>query len=325
MARKKFLLLQSNPMFLNTLDDISQDVDVIIFHKKRVSKNKLINLLFNIHNSGKIQRYLELPFKGIWDRFLFDDLLETFSPDYIIFTVSWYSDHLLHYFRKRCKNSKIIFRFTDTIANGLGDNYTSKIKRIGEQYDGVLVYNQEDAEQFGFTYHSVGYSVVNKERLIPKRGYDVIFVGAEKGRIDKIQEAYHKFISAGLSCFFYVTMVKKSDRKNDGIIYADRGISFIEYLSYVYTAKCLFELVQDGSTGRTFRMMEAIMYNKLLVTNCSEISETAYYNPRYVQLFKDVSEIDASFVKDAPEVVDYHYGGDFSPKTVLKFIESTWK
>ncbi|MBP5517667.1 MAG: hypothetical protein J6X91_03290 [Bacteroidales bacterium] len=325
MARKKFLLLQSNPMFLNTLDDISQYDNVVIYHKKRVSKNRLVNLLFNIHNSGKIQKYVELPFKGIWDRLLFNKLLKTFSPDYIVFTVSWYSDHLLKYFRNNCANSKIIFRFTDKIANGLGKNYIPKIKSIGEEYDGVLVYSQEDAERFGFTYHSVGYSVVDKDRLMPTKCYDVVFVGAEKGRIDKIREAYQKFTSAGLSCFFYVTRVKGDDRKDDGIIYADHGMSFMEYLSYVYSAKCLFELVQYGSTGRTFRMMEAIMYNKLLITNCPEISESGYYDPRYVQLFEDVSEIEARFVTDAPEVVDYHYRGDFSPKKVLEFIELTWK
>ena len=67
------------------------------------------------------------------------------------------------------------------------------------------------------------------------------------------------------------------------------------------------------------------MYNKLLITNCPEISESGYYDPRYVQLFEDVSEIEARFVTDAPELVDYHYRGDFSPKKVLEFIESTWK
>ena len=325
MAGKRFLLLQSNPMFQNTLDDIAQDENVVIYHKKRVSQSWFVNLLFNIHNSGKIQKYLELPFKRIWDGFLFNKLLKTYTPDYIVFTVSWDSKHLLKYFRRKCKNSKIIFRFTDKIENGLGDDYITKINRIREQYDGVLVYSQEDAEQFGFTYHSVGYSVVNKDRLLPAKSYDVVFIGAEKGRIDKIREAYNIFKSAGLSCYFYVTMVREADRKDDGIIYADSGISFREYLSYVCSAKCLFELVQAGSSGRTFRMMEAVMYNKLLITNCPEIAETKYYSPQYVQLFKDVSEIDASFVVNAPNNVDYHYNGDFSPYKVLEFIESTWK
>lgn len=312
-------------MFQNTLDDIAQDENVVIYHKKRVSQSWFVNLLFNIHNSGKIQKYIELPLKKVWDGFLFNKLLKTYTPDYVVFTISWDSEHLLKYFRRKCCNAKIILRFTDKIANGLGDNYITKINRIRERYDGVLVYSMEDAKQFGFTYHSVGYSVVNNERLMPCKSYDVVFIGAEKGRIDKIREAYNIFKSAGLSCFFYVTMVREADRKDDGMIYADSGISFKEYLSYVYSAKCLFELVQVGSSGRTFRMMEAIMYNKLLITNCPEITETGYYNPRYVQLFKDVSEIDARFVVDSQKDVDYHYDDGFSPRNVLEFIELTWK
>lgn len=310
-------------MFLFTLGDIEQRKDVIIYHKKFVSNDKLINLLFNIHYSGKIQKYVELPFKGLWDKLLFDNSLKSFTPDYIVFTISWYSDHLVRYFREKCKNSKLIFRFTDKISNGLGRNYAELIERIKVQFDGVLVYSQEDALQYGFTYHSVGYSVYNN--ILPKKqSYDVIFVGADKGRIEKIRQAYNIFKSAGLSCFFYVTQVKPEDRKDDGMVYADKPLPFCEYISYVRSSRCLFELVQEGSSGRTFRMMEAIMYNKLLVTNCTEIETSGYNNSKYVKLFKDVNEIDASFVANAPSSIDFHYRGDFSPERVLDFIAHNW-
>lgn len=324
MLKKKFLLLHSNPMFVYTLSEIEHNDNVVIYHKKRISSNRFINCLFNIHNSGKIEKYVELPFKSIWDKFLFNRFLKNYIPDYIIFTISWNSDHLLQYFREKCKGSKIIFRFSDTIANGLGANFWFEIENIRRQYDGVLVYNQEDADKFGFTYHSVGYSVINKELLKPCKNYDVVFIGAEKGRMEKIREAYNIFVSAGLSCFFYVTLVKQEDRKDDGIIYADKGMSFLDYLSYEIAAKCLFELVQDGSSGRTFRMMEAIMYNKLLVTNCTEIFNTTFYNPKYVQMFNNVSEIDASFVVNCPNDIDYNYNGEFSPINELEFIEKMW-
>ena len=188
----------------------------------------------------------------------------------------------------------------------------------------MLVYSEEDAEQFGFIYHSVGYSSIRNRYIRPKGNYDVVFVGAEKGRINKIRQAYDIFSSAGLSCFFYVTMVKRESRRDDGIIYADKGLSFLDYLSYVMSAKCLFELVQEGSSGRTFRMMEAIMYNKMLVTNCAEILNTNYYKDGFVQLYTDVSEINPHFIVKNSSVIDYHYVNDFSPEKVLDFIASTW-
>lgn len=324
MSAKKFLLLQSNHMAVYMLNDIDHLDNVVIYHRKHVFNNRFLNLLYNIHNSGKIQKYVNLPFKSVWNRILFGKLLKSFTPDYIVFTTSWYSESLLRYFRKKCKTSKIIFRFSDMITNGLGNDFETKLDVLRNQFDGVLVYSQEDAEKYGFTYHSVGYSPIRKDLLKPCKQYDVVFIGAEKGRMEKIRQAYRQFVSAGLSCFFYVILVKEEDRKDDGIIYGDEVMPFVDYLSYEVSARCLFEIVQEGSTGRTFRMMEAIMYNKLLITNCTEMLNTSYYNPEYVQMFHDVSEIDPSFVVNAPDTVDYHYQGDFSPVRVLDFIEKNW-
>lgn len=312
-------------MSFYTLNEIEHLDNVVIIHSKRVSGNKVLNLLFNIHNSGIIQKYVDLPFKRVWDTVLFGKLLKTFVPDYIVFTTSWHSDHLVNYFRTHCRNSKLLYRFSDRVSNGIGDNVDSYVERIRTQFDGVLVYSQEDAEKYGFAYHSVGYSIVDRTLIKPCIQYDVVFIGAEKGRLDKIRRAFQIFKKAGLSCFFYVIMVKKEDRQDDGIIYGDDVMSFRDYLSYEISAKCLFEIVQEGSSGRTFRMMESIMYNKLLITNCREITHTDYYLPEYVQLYSDVSEIDPAFVVNYPDRIDYHYKGDFSPSKVLEFIEKSWQ
>lgn len=324
MVNKKFLLLQSNHMSVYSLDEIEHLDNVVIFHHKKVSPNRLINLLFNIHNSAKIQRFVNIPFKGFWDKIVFNKLLKRFVPDYIVFTTSWYSDHLLSYFRIKCKGSKLILRFSDLVSKGFSNISPKFLEKIKSQFDGVLVYSQEDASKYGFTYHSVGYSAIKKSYLKQVPQYDVVFIGAEKGRIEKIRQAHALFSAAGLSCFFYVIMVQEQDRKNDGIIYADKVMPFNEYLSYEISAKCLFELVQDGSSGRTYRMMEAIIYNKLLITNCQEIVHTNYYKKEYVQLYNDLSEINPSFIGNAPEHIDYCYKGDFSPIHVLDFIAAKW-
>lgn len=303
------------------LHDIEDMENVRIIHSKSVTDSNFLNLLYNIHNSGKIQQYINLPFRGVWDKLLFDRIIEDFTPEYIIFTISWYSDHLIAYFRKRLKNAKLILRFSDMVVNSLGGANASKVDKIRRQFDGVIVYSMEDAKNYGFTYRSMGYSAIKRSLIKSCPSYDVVFIGADKGRIDKIRKAYNIFKAAGLSCFFYVIMVKSEDRRNDGIIYADRVMPFDEYISYEVAAKCLFEIVQEGTTGRTYRMMESIIYNKLLITNCREIVDTPYFKREYVQVYDDVSEIDASFVLNASEHIDYNYKGDFSPVRDLEFIE----
>ena len=82
-------------MAFHTLQDVEELETVSIFHRKKVSNNKIINLLFNIHNSGKIEKYVTLPFRSIWDNILFKNVIKDLSPDYIVFTTSWYSEHLI--------------------------------------------------------------------------------------------------------------------------------------------------------------------------------------------------------------------------------------
>ena len=322
---KKFLFLENSYMSKYTLGDVERLDNVRIFHWKSVSHNKLVNLLFNLHHSGKIANYVKLPFKTVWHKYLFGDLLQTFTPEYIIFTSSWYSDDLIRYFRSHHKNCKLILRFSDKVSNSYGEKSSEKIKVAKNKFDGIIVYNHEDALEFDCVYHSVGYSKVDSASLKPCKHYDVVFIGAAKGRMAKIREAYMKFKNAGLSCFFYVILAPKSEIQDDGIIYSDKVMPFLEYLSYEVNAKCLFELVQEGTTGRTYRLMESVIYNKLLITNCTEIKETPYYNQEYVQLFNDVSDIDPVFVNKRRGVIDFKYKGDFSPKSFMNFIENTWR
>ena len=308
-----------------TLHDIADAENVRIIHWKRVTQNPVINKIFNIHHSGKISRYVNLPFKSAWNHIIFGKLLRSFNPDYIIFTTSWHSESLIRYFRKYYRNSKLILRFSDKVSNSsFGENSHHKIQNAKDLYDGIVVYNHEDAQIFDCLYHSVGYSKVNLSLLKPCKKYDVVFIGAAKGRMKKIREAYLKFTKAGLSCFFYVILAPKSEIKNDGIIYANKVMPFLDYLSYEVNAKCLFEIVQTGTSGRTYRLMESIIYNKLLITNCTEIAETPYYIKEFVQLYNDVSDIDPDFVKKQKDV-DFHYSGEFSPKCFMQFVENAWK
>lgn len=322
---KNYLFLENTYMSFYTLKDVEALDNVRIMRWKKVSRNRLVSFLFNIHHSAKIAKYIKLPLKSIWNRFLFGQSLMAFDPNYIIFTPSWYSDDLIHYFRNIFKNSKLVLHFTDTIYNSYGNDSNLKIQRAKQVFDGIVVYNHEDALKYDCVYHSVGYSKLDNSSFRSCKQYDVVFIGAAKGRMDKIREAYVKFKKAGLSCFFYVILAPKNEVQDDGIIYSDNVMPFIDYLSYEVNAKCLFEIIQEGTSGRTYRLMESIIYNKLLITNCTEILETPYYNKEYVQLYNNVSEIDPYFVSKKREKIDYHYKGEFSPIRFMEFVENTWR
>ena len=88
-------------------------------------------------------------------------------------------------------------------------------------------------------------------------------------------------------------------------------------LEYSIRSKCLLDINQEGATGFTSRFLEAIIYNKLLLTNTKGTEAHPLYDSRYIKEFENIEEVQPSFF-NGKETVHYRYNNEFSP---LHFIE----
>ncbi len=320
----KFLILVSDPMSKYTLSDLELNSNVNIVSKINPFKCFIINIIFKIHLSVKINNLVNLPLKSIWYHLLFNKHIVKNNPKYIIFTSPWYSSNLYKYFKKKCRDSKLLLQCKDTVKLALTNNKQVTLQKMKEMFDGIIVYNELDAIKYGFNYHPVGYSKIDEKMIPIFDRCNVCFIGTAKNRINDIKIAYRNFNKAGLKCYFYVVGAKKEDQDNDGIIYSDKNLSFTDYLGHELASDCLFELLQDGSTGRTYRLMEAIIYNKKLITNCPEVLNLKFYDKDCIQYFDSIEKIDPDFIKNDIHV-NYKYDGEFSPIHLLEEIEENWK
>lgn len=238
-------------------------------------------------------------------------------------THPWFNKELMFFFRKKLPSVKIILQCQDTVAYCLKSHNKLSINILKDYFDGIVVYNELDAKKYGLYYHPVGYSKIDKSTLPSYEHVDVCFIGAAKNRLNEIREVYKILTDSGLKCFFYVTEVPESQKCNDGLIYGEI-MSFEEYLGREMSADCLVEIIQNGSTGRTYRMMEAIIYNKKLITNCPECKKLSYYDDRFFHYFTNVNKINPDFVKNRVKP-DYKYKGEFSPIELLNDISMHWR
>ena len=85
-------------------------------------------------------------------------------------------------------------------------------------------------------------------------------------------------------------------------------------------ARCMFDINQGGADGFTTRFLEAVMYNKRFITDNPSVKESPFFSPDYIQVVKDVNDIDPSFVQ-CNNTVDYHYNGEFSPIHLIEQID----
>ncbi len=78
-------------------------------------------------------------------------------------------------------------------------------------------------------------------------------------------------------------------------------------------SNCILEVLQDGQTGSTLRYLEAVCYNKKLLTTNPRIKNYPFYDERYMKVFSSESDIDYDWVKKR-ETINYGYKDEFSPK-----------
>ena len=90
-------------------------------------------------------------------------------------------------------------------------------------------------------------------------------------------------------------------------------------ITTILRSNCIVEVMDGAQEGVTLRTMEAICYNKKLLTNNQSIKDTPYYKSGNIQVFTDPDKIDVDFVKDRTDV-NYHYRGEFSPIHLLEHI-----
>lgn len=305
--------------------DIENEYNVKIIKKDTIFNSKILFSLYKLHWAHRINSKINLPFKSLWNPFLFSDNFNEKKQLCFVFTGGWYYPHYFKYLKQEYPNSKFVYYFSDTIEAKKRVISDLDITYLKNNFDSVLSYNNADAKKYGLNISSIYYSKVPEKwcRELPSYNeVDVLFIGAARNRLPEIQKAYYKLSSAGLKCFFYVkTDTSNQQEYSDGIIYSSKAMPFTEFLGRTLSADTILEIVDPKTEGCTLRFWDAIMYNKKIITNYKYTKNSEFYNPNFMHYFSDVDQIDPSFVKYNNEV-QYCYKGENSPVNFIKKIES---
>lgn len=278
--------------------------------------NKLLSLLHHIHFSFAINRKIQMPFQRIWKRmYSLEGINMDSSKRYcVIYTDVSAARTDCKYLaeKQKEKNITMVLVMVNTMARrGI------LIKKRWQYFSQVYSFDKRDCETYGFIYHPANYSKVKMDK-----GYeitqDAFYVGVSKGRAHMLGSIYERLQAGGVKVNFYISGIKASERRKKGIHY-NQWLSYKQVLDNIKKSNCIVEVMDGLQEGVTLRTMEAICYNKKLLTNNQSIKNTRYYKSGNIQVFKNTEDIDINFFKDKSEV-DYHYRGEFSPVHLLEHI-----
>lgn len=145
----------------------------------------------------------------------------------------------------------------------------------------VYSFDKNNCLELGLKYASMVYSsdlvsvVSQKNKEIQ---YDIFFVGWEKGRRSELEKLYKLFKDYSLKVKFVLRSFKTEQIESDFVI-SERGIEYEEYLELVISSKVLLDFQQEGQEGLTIRMVEALFFQKKIITNKIDIDSYDFYDP----------------------------------------------
>lgn len=291
--------------------------------KKLIARNPLYHFQFS-----KINNYLSLPLKGIWNSCYFQNDFNDDKPICFILFERWarlnHTTGFTSYLRKKYKGCKIIFFLQDLFVKQKKDfsNQPFDVDEEKEYYDLIVSFDQNECNQFGFDYHSLVFSDY-KGKIEDMPISDIYFLGQAKDRLKEIIKAYEILNDIGLNVDMYLTGVATKDQVYSDKIKYIKSMPYQENIQHVLHSKCLLEIMQKNGHGYTQRVVEAVVLNKKILTNNPEIEKAPFYNSNYISQFASVNELDFEFLMNLKKnsQVEYSYKEKLSPVSFLRYID----
>lgn len=300
------------------LKDLENKDGIIVNHYPLQDSTPFLRRIYNtLHTRFLHNRYWHLPFESIWYPHIFKNTFNDNKP--ICFVCLRYPPiDYLRYLKRTYPGCKIVKLSRDVIKIQTREYDVYSKAKI---FDLWMSFDEGDCKKYGFPYFDEFESKID----IPVTGdypiADVFFAGKAKDRFGRLLKIYDQLESKGVKCKFFILGAKEEEKvKRDGIEYATAPITYAEMLRLSVNSKCILEISQEDAVGYTSRFLEAVLFNKLLITDNAYIKKSKFYNPHYIQIINPDSDIDVSFFESHNQV-DYHYNNEFSPINRLLLID----
>lgn len=275
----------------------------------------------------RINRFLPFPFKRLWNSLYVPEIKD--ENVCFLFLENWLrwesATNFLPYLRRRYPKAQIIYFLQDLVSR-IKDLYTQDgidIDYVKRYTDLIVTYDLNDASRYNLSYSPTVFSPISITGCSDVPHSDLYFLGRDKGRLELLLGIHNIATRLGLTTAFFILQVPKEKQVHlPGIYYIDKPMSYEMNLKYVSKTRCIVELLQPEALGATFRLWEAIVLNKKLLTNNHSIASEPCYDSKYISTFNDDNDIDWGFVRDKSEAYAVNpFRSKIMPDTLIQFIE----
>lgn len=160
-----------------------------------------------------------------------------------------------------------------------------------KKYAEIITFDKKYAKENNIGYMNQFYPTTIKSNLKELK-WDVLFVGADKGRYEQVRKIARELRSNKKSYFFYIyKKEQKAEIEDDlGIIIGNRMMDYTELLDKIFESKTVLEINIDSQVGLTLRTMESLFFEKKLITNNKALKDYDFYRKNNIYILDNKEE-----------------------------------
>jgi hypothetical protein len=181
----------------------------------------------------------------------------------------------------RSANSRLILWHWNNLNSEKNNKIYKKTKDLCEQW----TFDPYDAKKYKMKLNNQFFF---KQKIKNNNiKWDVYFIGSDKGRYDILKNLYDEFRHMEISA--NISILKDKTSYQSGDLYIDKLLPYNIVLKNIESSNCVIEICQEGQSGITTRALEAMFFNKKLITNNKSIVKQKFYDEKNIMLIKNGS------------------------------------
>ena len=220
-----------------------------------------------------------------WTRLFYQDWykrLDEYQKIIVLDTLFIFDVKLMENIARKAPNAKRYFYSWNVVKNEA--RFASAQKAALDAGFRYYSYDKGDCEKYGLRFNTIMYDrTLTLEPAVPQ--YDTLFLGFLKDRKDDLLSLYEMLTSAGLKPNF-VTVDLKHKHENLPFTFRSDYVSYYDYLKMVGDSRSILDIAQQGQDGYSMRVMEAIFFNKKLITTNAAVRQSNFYDENNILIIE---------------------------------------
>ena len=247
----KTLVLIDNLYYQYGLNGKEENGVLFLPMMKKELTNKAERLVRKVHMSSIF------PNKQIW---LNEWCKVIIDYDTIILADAGNTFNVVRYIHKNWPDKRLIVWYRNSVKATVSPG------EIDRSICELWSFDKDDCEKYKMQYNPQFY-MRNRKYQENSIEYDAFFVGQDKGRLKILSEMQETLELQGLKCKFCIVGTNC------------KRLAYDEILDYISKSRMIVDCQCDWQKGITLRPLEALFYQKKLITNNRSIRNSDYYNP----------------------------------------------